>query len=286
MSLPTGETAIPTSESRSSSYLERMLNVLEATVVARAEPLSLTEIVELAGVPLSTASRLVRQLVSWDFLATDGRGRYVAGGRLVRLSITVTDRLHSVETLAAATESLSELTGESVTAGLLVGSTLLIVARTESRNSLRNVSRIGEVISPSLSALGKAMLSHLPHADRVRLLRAEHGRGADAMLRGLRDELTTAAAAGYAVDEETYAVGLRCRAAAIIGRDGRAVGGLSIGGPAARFTRELAAQAVVSLVAETSRLSVADDLRHAARVPSESAHARSSHPTTTGRRNS
>ncbi len=279
MSVSTDEIAIPVSESRSSGYLERMLNVLEATVVSRAEPLNLSEIVELTGIPLSTASRLVRQLVSWDFLATDGRGRYVAGGRLVRLSITVTDRLHSVETLAAATESLSEITGESVTAGLLVGSTLLIVARTESRNSLRNVSRIGEVISPSLSALGKAMLSHLPLSDRMRLLRAEHGARADVVLRDLREELAAAAAAGYAMDEETYAVGLRCRAAAIIGRDGRAVGGISIGGPAARFTRELAAKAAASLVAEASRLSVADDLRRP-----DSTRNTAPHPATTGRR--
>jgi IclR family acetate operon transcriptional repressor len=171
------------------------------------------------------------------------------------MSLSVSEGLHSVDALARATRTLCAVTGESVTAGLLIGSTLLIVARTESNNSLRAVNRIGEIISPTYSALGKAMLSRMPEEKQLQLVHAEVGDRADSVLFGLRKELDDAVLSGYAVDEETYAVGLRCRAAAVIARDGTAIGGISIGGPAARFTRELADEAIAPLLVATAELS-------------------------------
>jgi DNA-binding IclR family transcriptional regulator len=254
MTIPVNEVDIPLNGS-GASYLERLLNLLEVAIIAKDAPLNLTEISQLAQVPLSTASRLIGQLVSWDFLEGRPGGRYVAGSRLVRMSITVGEGLHSTEALASATRTLSALTGESVTAGLLVGSTILIVARTESQNSLRAVNRIGEIIPPSISALGKAMLSRMPEDDQLRLLNQEVGERSESVLLEIGGELEQAATSGFAVDEETFAVGLRCRAAAVIGRDGRAIAGLSIGGPAARFTQENAAAAIPALLSETARLS-------------------------------
>jgi IclR family acetate operon transcriptional repressor len=255
MTISPVENELPLSGSGGSSYLERLLNLLEVAIVAENAPLTLTEISQRAQVPLSTASRLVSQLVSWDFLADGGASRFIAGSRLVRMSLTVSEGLHSVDALARATRTLSAVTGESVTAGLLVGNTLLIVARTESHNSLRAVNRIGENISPTFSALGKAMLSRMPEEKQLQLVRSEVGDRADSVLFGLRKELSAAMVDGYAVDEETYAVGLRCRAAAVIARDGTAIGGISIGGPAARFTHELADAAVPHLLVETASLS-------------------------------
>lgn len=237
--------------------MERLLDVLEATIGTNGTPQTVTEISQATGVPLSTTWRLVSQLASWQFLADCGGGRYAAGPRLVRMSINVTENLHSREALSRATGALSIATGESVTAGLLVGDSLVIVARTESDESLRAVNRIGEVVSPSTSAMGKAILSRLPRERQLAVLRAEVGDRAEDVLDDLAGELAQAHAEGFAVDEETYAVGLRCRAAAVIGLAGHAVAGLSIAGPAARFTPALADQAVTPLLLEAERLSVA-----------------------------
>jgi IclR family acetate operon transcriptional repressor len=88
------------------------------------------------------------------------------------------------------------------------------------------------------------------------VIRAAIGDGVDEALAGLTDELAQATADGYAVDEGTYTVGLRCRAAALLDRNGHAVGGLSIAGPAARFTPQRAEESLPALRAQVATLSL------------------------------
>src|SRR5690606_41050448 len=64
----------------------------------------------------------------------------------------------------------------------------------------------------------------LPPERRLELVRASAGDEAAALLDGLAGELDDVRATGVAFDEETYSIGLRCRAAAIRGRDGTAIG--------------------------------------------------------------
>lgn len=248
------ETSIPVSGKPQASYLGRLLDVLDATITAQDAP-NLSEIAEAAGTPLSTTSRLVALLTEKGFLLQGDGGRYSAGPRLTHVALRVLDQFHDTDRLVAATRALSAGSGESVSAGLLVGDSIVLVARTESQQSLRAVARVGDIITPHTSALGKAILAGLPEERRVRLVRTAAGDDAAAILDDLAGELAAARAAGYAVDEETYTVGLRCRAAAIRDRTGRAVGGLSIAGPAARFTLDTAAKAVPALLDRVDALS-------------------------------
>jgi DNA-binding IclR family transcriptional regulator len=244
------------SGSHKTSHMRRLLDLLELAVVSEDGPLSLTDISVQAHVPLSTTSRLLAQLVSWGFLLDNGSGQFVPGARLVRMSVMITAHLQSPDVLLRSTRALSAATGESVTAGLLIKDTMMIVARTESEHPLRSVNRVGELISPVTAALGKAVMSRLPQERQLKVLKAAGFDDAATQLQAIRDELTTAAEGRYAVDEGTFAAGLRCRAVAILDRHGMAVGGLSIGGPAARFTREAADAAIPLLLKEADRLSL------------------------------
>ncbi|HEX6447434.1 MAG TPA: IclR family transcriptional regulator [Streptosporangiales bacterium] len=236
------------------SYMGRLLDVLDATITA-AEPPTVTEIAEAAATPMSTTSRLVGLLTEKGFLI-QAHGRYSAGPRLTHVALRVLDQIHDTDRLVAATRELSASSGESVSAGVLVGDSIVLVARTESPQSLRAVARVGDIIDPHTSALGKAILSRLPYDRGVQLVRAGTGGAAEHVLAELADELVTARETGYALDEETYTVGLRCRAAAIRGHDGQAVGGISIAGPSARFTPDAAAAVVPALLETVDRLSV------------------------------
>ncbi|ALE07415.1 hypothetical protein AL755_21220 [Arthrobacter sp. ERGS1:01] len=233
----------------------RILDILELATVSPDGPLTLSEIAAQAHVPLSTTSRLLAQLEEWGFLTGNDAGRYEPGGRLVRMSVTVAAQLHSPAHLLEATKSLAAATGESVTGGLIVGTKMIIVARTESEHPLRAVNRIGELISPVRAALGKAVMSRQSEEQQLELLRGAGYGDPAAELANLSDELEEVRRVGYAVDEETFAPGLRCRAAPILGVDGRAIGGLSIGGPASRFTREIAADTIAMLFEQTQLLS-------------------------------
>ncbi|MFE9206582.1 IclR family transcriptional regulator [Micromonospora sp. NPDC007230] len=241
-------------DTKSPSYMGRILNLLETSVVAEGAPLTLTELAAVAGAPLSTVSRLTAQLIEWGFLdETDGQ-RFVPGRRLVAMAVAVSEHLYSNDRFQQAARLLAGLTGESTTAGRIVGNNMYIIARTDSEQPLRAVSRIGERIPPERSALGKAVLSHLPRARQLGLLAGAALEDPEAVLEAMQPELEEARRVGYAVDEETYDIGLRCRAAAVIGPDGEAVAGLSISGPAARFTYELAEESVAALCREAAAI--------------------------------
>ncbi|WP_158578637.1 IclR family transcriptional regulator [Spongiactinospora rosea] len=251
-------TPLPLSGNESrTSYLARLLDVMDVAVTHERVPLQLGEIATAAGVPMSTASRLLSLLVERGMLIQLGKSGYAPGPRLLHMAVRTLDQVHGTDRLKDAVETLSEATGESVSAGVLVGDQIVLVARKEPDHSLRAVARIGDIITPHTSAMGKAVLSRLPAERRLALVAAAVGDGAaESTLAVLHAELATATADGFAIDEESYAVGLRCRATALLDRAGHAVGAISIAGPAARFTRENATACVPALLAEAARLSL------------------------------
>lgn len=238
----------------SASYLARLLDLLELTVSDKGALATLSELAERAAMPVSTTSRQLAQLRAWGFLVEVEGGRHAPGPRLISMSAAVARSVYGDQRLKAATRALTAVTGESATASRIVGDRLVIVARTDSGRPLRAVNRTGEVLPASRSAMGKAVLSLLPADRRLDLLRAEGVPDPEATLRALSAELDEAAARGYAVDEEMLAVGLRCRAVAVLGFDGVPVAALSVGGPTVRFTPELADQSVPPLQSQAAEL--------------------------------
>ncbi len=255
MGVALNEEGLSLSESPKPSYMGRILDLLELAVIADDAPLTMTEISERARVPMSTTSRLVRNLEDWDFLVQDGHGKYLPGGRVVRMAVVVNAQLHTPQRIEAATMRIAEATGESVTGGLIIGDRIVIVARTESEHSLRAVHRVGEQVSPTAAALGKAILSRSSDQRKHELAVAWEREDGSPRLEDLDSELHQALADGYTKDEETFAPGLRCRAVPIIGQDGLAVGAVSVAGPSARFLPEIADEAAKLLLNEAAALS-------------------------------
>jgi DNA-binding IclR family transcriptional regulator len=128
------------------------------------------------------------------------------------------------------------------------------VSRKESDHPLRMVVRVGEQVAPESSAMGRVIMSYLPRERRESLLGSLGGR-APAVLHELTDVLEAARESGYVIDEESFAAGTRCVAAAFFDASGGPVGGVSIAGPVARFTDERARRAVEPLLEETRRIS-------------------------------
>jgi DNA-binding IclR family transcriptional regulator len=234
-------------------YLARVLDLLDLVAAAPPEGLTLSQLAEGARMPVSTASRLARLLEERELARRRADKRFVAGPALVALGLRSL-RLLPTDRYAETIESLGRCSGESVSVGLLVGDEVVLVARHESEHRLRVVATIGDVIAPHRSAMGKAILAHVSPARRRAILERAVGARAAEVEAELATELSRAAADGYACDEELFAVGLRCRAAPLLGADGEAQGAISIAGPSSRFTREVADGCVATLLDETHRL--------------------------------
>lgn len=239
------------------SYLARLIDVLEALGEEPETPRRLSEIASRTGIPLSTASRLVLLLSERRLVRRSAGGGYSLGPRLYELALRGLSCLADLDALEAAVRRLARVTGESASAGLLLGDSVVLVARRDSEHRLRMSARVGDVVDAYRSAMGKAVLAHLGPEQRLEVLAATVGPDAQGVLRVLEPELEDVRREGFARDEETYAPGLRCRAAAILGVNGVAFGAISVAGPAGRFTPDAAEAATQRLLAETTALSLA-----------------------------
>jgi IclR family acetate operon transcriptional repressor len=226
---------------------------IDLVSTAPPEGLTLSELAEATHLPVSTASRLARLLEQRRLASRRGDKRFVPGPALVTLGLRSL-RLLRTEHYREAIANLGRSTGESVSVGMLVGDEIVLVARHESEHRLRVVATIGDVIAPHRSAMGKAVLAHVPEERRHAILRRALGPRAAEVAAELAEELEQTAADGFARDEEVFAVGLRCGAAPLIGADGEAHGAISIAGPSSRFSHELADGCVAQLVDETRRI--------------------------------
>ena len=236
------------------SYLGRFLDLVQVVSAAPNRGLTLSELAAQADVPASTASRLARLLEEHGLARRLADKRYVPGPALFAVGLRSLRRLPT-DRFQDAVQTLVDLTGESVSVGVLLGDAITLVARRESAHALRFVASVGDVIAPHESAMGKVVLAHSAGERRTRIVREAVGDDADVVLSGLADELAETRATGIGRDEESFAVGLRCVAAPILGSDGDAVGAVSISGPSARFTRELADGFLPSLREQARRLS-------------------------------
>lgn len=246
---------LPLNETSRVSYLPRLLDVMEH-VVAAPGPVALSSLASATGIPLSTASRLSALLASRGYLYRRESGSFVAGPLLAQLGLRAISRLHDATQLEIATSELCRKVAESVSAGLLIGDEIVLVARTEPDYPLRVVARVGDVVAPHTSAMGKVILAHLAPRQRVEVLSRHCGdEQAEVLLQELEPELAEVRETGFACDEQTYAVGQRCRAVALFRAD-RAFGALSVAGPAARFSVDAAVVATGLLRTKADELSM------------------------------
>ncbi len=240
------------------SYLGRMLDLL--SLVADEPGLSLGDISRRTGLPLSTASRLAALLTEREFLRRDGVSqRLVPGLQLERMGLRALQRMTESGRFDEHVTRLAASFGESVSLGLVDLGHIVLVARRESEHALRMVARVGDIIAPHRSAMGKALLAFMPRDRRLELLASVTPDPAS-LLAELEEELAAVRSAGYARDEGEFVIGLRCVAAPFFRAGGEAIGAISVAGPAARFTEEQAAAAVPPLLAEVR--SISRDLGH------------------------
>src|SRR5919204_4293459 len=121
--------------------------------------------------------------------ATSRHGHLSPGPELVRIALATTARITPDSRLQQAVERLGRETGESVSAGTLVGDRIVLVARHESAHALRVVVGIGDVAVPHTTSLGKAILAYLDRGRQLEVLRREVEGDAEEVLAGLEPEL-------------------------------------------------------------------------------------------------
>jgi DNA-binding IclR family transcriptional regulator len=221
------------------AVLGKALDLLDA--LDTGEALTLTELSARIGVPKATALRVLANLEERGYVERDAHGQYRLGMRLLQLGARKASGL-DLRTLARPVmKQLHAEFDETVNLAVPGDDGIIYIDILQSARGLRMAATVGMRDPYHSSALGKAMLSHLPDARVEQLVGGSLGRKTErtvASVERLQDELAEVRRRGYAIDDEENEVGARCIGAPILDHRGQCAGAISVSGSASRLTDE------------------------------------------------
>lgn len=206
----------------------RTLRVLEA-VGRPGGPHPLGRLAAETGLAKPTVHRILRTLGTAGYVAPDGAGAYGPGPRVYALSAVFTaDR--PTHTDAILSQFQSEV-DHTVHIALRSGNRAIYVRKIDGEGPYQMASRVGGQLELHCTAIGKAVLAHSAPEDVKAVVDAGLSRRTAGTITdpaAFADELEQVRSRGYAVDDEENESTIRCLAAPLLDRSGRAVGGISI----------------------------------------------------------
>jgi IclR family acetate operon transcriptional repressor len=252
-------------------FVDRVLDIIE---VLADEPngLPLSEIARQLDMPKSGAHRLLASLVNRGMAVQDDFSqRYRLTVKLAAVGFRILAGAGTSDICQPSLDRLAARTGELVRLALVEGDTLFWIAKSQGALSgLRYDPDLGRAVVLHATATGKAWLSTMSDEAATSLVRsrgyvvpARFGKPVVRDEASLIKELAATRARGYGVAIEEGEPGTCAMSRAILGRDGIAVGTVSIAGPTSRFSPERMKEVAPDLAATVSEIA---DLWPARRV--------------------
>lgn len=192
---------------------------------AEHKTLTLSEAARAVDLPVSTVSRLLGTLETNEFVRRLPDGRYMPGGRLLRIGVIALHSFDLYDPSAVHLERIAKATGETANLGIPVpGNQVLYLRQVLSQHPVHHGSWIGRAVPMADTAIGAA-------------------------INGLVDQ------AGYATTRATLEPDVTALAAPVHGADGQIVAALSVTGPTYRMDELTVRRAGRTLVQEAREMS-------------------------------
>lgn len=196
------------------SVVDRVVRLLESFPEGSALPLS--DLADRAGLPLTSAHRLVRQLAGHGLLELGAGGSVRLGLRLWELVNRNSPTLALRQAAMPFMEDIQQVLHQNVNLAVLDGWDALFVERLSRRGSVVNRAKVAGRMPVHLSSAGLALMAHQPAAVQAEYLR-QFNDPAGALRPGdVRRLLGGAAADGFAqlagvVDADTWGIAVPVR---------------------------------------------------------------------------
>ena len=212
-------------------------------VLESEEPVALTELASAAGLPKSTASRLVSALERRGLIEQDGeRGRLRPGPAILRVAERSMLERNLIELARPSLDALAEACGETINLAVPAHQGVEHVAQVDSRHFLGAGQWLGRSVGYEHSANGKVF--------------AAFGRApAEAAVVAASRELEAVRRNDFATSIDELEVGLAAIAAPVRGARGEVIAALSISGPTLRMTPDRIKELGPILTSEARTLS-------------------------------
>lgn len=263
--IPRNPPVSPADRNIPDSGVARVAAVLGAFDAEHAE-LRVSELARRAGLPKSTTSRLVRDLVQHGFLERKGADLHL-GTRLFELG-ELASRHRNLRAIALPyMADLREATRQTVHLAVLDEVEVVYVEILRSRDAPSMPSRVGGRLLAHAAAVGKVLLAFSDEAVVEVVCSRPLTRVGPRTITApghLRRELARIRGTGLAYESEESGPGVGCVASAVVGADGRPVAAISISGWSGRLNLRRVGPAV-----RTAALAMGRELRGPANPPDE-----------------
>lgn len=215
--------------------LDKALTLLEQLAPTRVrDTYGVVELAEQAGIPVSTAHRILQVLKKHGFAAQTSDKRYQLGLKLMELGMKVWESLDLRSVAHPLMEELAAELEESIYLTVRDGGDGVHVERVESPLNLRITEPIGLRLPLCCGASRLAILAFLsPGQAEAIVARADEDRRA-----ALARELTAIAGRGWALTRGEVTAGTTGVAVPVTGYRGEPIASLSAAGPERRFPPE------------------------------------------------
>lgn len=219
--------------------LERGLQIL--TLLSREPRSSLKEIALSAGMPPSTAHRLLMTLQAQGFAEFDENTQdWMIGVEAYRVGAGFLSRINLIEAAYPIVQDLMSTTGETANLAIEDKGDVVFVSQVETQNPIRAFFSPGSRSHMHVSGAGKALLAQMTRDEVEGVLRRkglpEFTSTTITTPERLFADLRETAERGWSFDDEERYAGMRCIASPVFGPHGDAVAAISVSGPTARFS--------------------------------------------------
>ena len=224
-------------------------------LLERDEPATLHELADAAGLPKSTASRVLSALERHGLVHQSGqRGKLEPGPAIIRFAHRGAGERNLVELAQPALESLSRISHETVNVGVPTATGVDHLAQVEGAHFLGAGQWVGRRVEYHCTSNGKVFLAFgsatLPPG---RLRKYTDQTISDRA--ALEIELASVREHGFATTVDELEPGLTGLAAPVRGPTGDVIAALSISGPSLRLTPQRIAELRPVLISESDALS-------------------------------
>jgi DNA-binding IclR family transcriptional regulator len=194
---------------------------------------TLAQIARRAGLPLTTAHRLVHELVAQGALSRTPDGAYEIGRKIWSLGILASLHSDLRELALPYMEDLYQLGNDAVQIGVLDGFRCLIVERIAGSRTLSVISKPGARLPLHASGVGKVLLAYGSKELQEAVLDSLESYTDKTVTdpEKVRKQLKQIKDQGFAHSEEELAIGARTLAAPIFGPGKKVVAALGIVSP-------------------------------------------------------
>jgi DNA-binding IclR family transcriptional regulator len=226
-------------DSNKSATALRALSVMEILASA-GRPVSVADVAAGIGADRSTAYRMLMTLLEAGYVARDESLKtYRLGFRLLSLTRNLLTEGDRSKLVAEALTRISGRTGETVHYCVHDGDATVLVQRVKGTQLVAVDFQIGDRSPLHCTSIGKAILAF----QDVRKVEVVIAKGLPRVAEKtivdparFRKELEKIRMQGYAFDDREFHDDMRCVAVPIFEKDGTVTSGISLSGPASRYT--------------------------------------------------